>query len=154
LFQIDDKTIIIIIIIVVGSWQLLLVLLAVVVGSCCCCCPDRILVLATGYLPLPRVIYQGSVARPLISRPYIASVDEGGPISLSVTLNLTAEEMSRDLLVDVCVASLTGAIRLPFNKALEIIEDEGIRPQVFKMASTCKRNEYVLLAKMMIGSIA
>jgi uncharacterized protein YbjT (DUF2867 family) len=42
---------------------------------------------------------------------------------------LEAGEISRDLVADVCVASLTDA--KASNKVLEIIEDEGTPPQVF-----------------------
>ncbi len=73
--------------------------------------------------------------------------------SFRETVTLTAEEISRDLVADVCVASLTDA--KASNKVLEIIEDEGRNPTaIFSVASERKRTEHNLLAKaMMIGSI-
>lgn len=42
---------------------------------------------------------------------------------------LNTGEISRDLVADVCVASLTDM--KASNKVLEIIEDEGVPPKVF-----------------------
>lgn len=42
---------------------------------------------------------------------------------------LNSGEISRDLVADVCVASLTDA--KASNKVLEIIEDDGKPPEVF-----------------------
>jgi hypothetical protein len=52
-----------------------------------------------------------------------------GALFISGEDTLNAGEISRDLVADVCVASLTDA--KASNKVLEIIEDEGIPPQVF-----------------------
>lgn len=52
-----------------------------------------------------------------------------GALSISGEDTLNSGEISRDLVADVCVASLTDAKAA--NKVLEIIEDEGTPPKVF-----------------------
>lgn len=52
-----------------------------------------------------------------------------GSLIISGEDTLNAGEVSRDLVADVCVASLTDA--KASNKVLEIIEDEGQPPKVF-----------------------
>eukprot|EP00804_Cyclotella_cryptica_P015384 CCRYP_008014-RA/>CCRYP_008014-RA protein AED:0.05 eAED:0.05 QI:116/1/1/1/1/1/3/724/333 len=52
-----------------------------------------------------------------------------GALKISGEDTLIAGEISRDLVADVCVASLTD--KKASNKVLEIIEDEGTEPQVF-----------------------
>eukprot|EP00977_Amphora_coffeiformis_P028809 scaffold37247_cov191-Amphora_coffeaeformis.AAC.2 len=52
-----------------------------------------------------------------------------GPLVISGEDTLNAGEISRDLVADVCVASLTDA--KASNKVLEIIEDDGKPPEVF-----------------------
>ena len=66
---------------------------------------------------------------------------------------MTAEKISRDLVVGVCVALLTDTSAS--DKVLEIVEDEGRNTTaIFSVASERKRTEHNFLAKaMMIGSI-
>ena len=52
-----------------------------------------------------------------------------GALKISGEDTLNSGEVSRDLVADVCVASLTDA--KASNKVLEIIEDDGTPPQVF-----------------------
>ena len=52
-----------------------------------------------------------------------------GPLVISGEDTLNSGEISRDLVADVCVASLTDPKAK--NKVLEIIEDDGKPPQVF-----------------------
>merc|ERR1740121_2657590 len=52
-----------------------------------------------------------------------------GPLRISGEDTLNSGEISRDLVADVCVASLTDAKAR--NKVLEIIEEEDGKPQVF-----------------------
>ena len=52
-----------------------------------------------------------------------------GALRISGEDTLIAGEISRDLVADVCVASLTD--RRASNKVLEIIEDEETEPRVF-----------------------
>jgi uncharacterized protein YbjT (DUF2867 family) len=52
-----------------------------------------------------------------------------GALKISGEDTLNSGEISRDLVADVCVASLTDA--KASNKVLEIIEDEGVPPKVF-----------------------
>uniref|UniRef100_A0A7S4NHV8 NAD(P)-binding domain-containing protein n=1 Tax=Odontella aurita TaxID=265563 RepID=A0A7S4NHV8_9STRA len=52
-----------------------------------------------------------------------------GELKISGENTLNSGEISRDLVADVCVASLTDA--KASNKVLEIIEDEGVPPKVF-----------------------
>ncbi len=52
-----------------------------------------------------------------------------GALKISGEDTLIAGEISRDLVADVCVASLTD--RRASNKVLEIIEDEETEPRVF-----------------------
>jgi len=52
-----------------------------------------------------------------------------GALKISGEDTLIAGEISRDLVADVCVASLTD--KKASNKVLEIIEDEGTEPRVF-----------------------
>lgn len=52
-----------------------------------------------------------------------------GPLVVSGEDTLNAGEISRDLVADVCVASLSDA--KASNKVLEIIEDDGKPPEVF-----------------------
>ena len=52
-----------------------------------------------------------------------------GSLVISGEDTLNAGEISRDLVAEVCVASLTDA--KASNKVLEIIEDEGKAPEVF-----------------------
>lgn len=52
-----------------------------------------------------------------------------GALAISGEDTLNAGEISRDLVADVCVASLTDA--RASNRVLEIIEDEGTEPRVF-----------------------
>jgi len=52
-----------------------------------------------------------------------------GALQISGEDTLNSGEISRDLVADVCVASLTDA--KTSNKVLEIIEDEGTPPKVF-----------------------
>jgi hypothetical protein len=52
-----------------------------------------------------------------------------GPLIVSGEDTLFSGEISRDLVADVCVASLTDA--KASNKVLEIIEDDGEPPRVF-----------------------
>lgn len=52
-----------------------------------------------------------------------------GPLSVNPENTLNSGEISRDLVADVCVASLTDP--KASNKVLEIIEDEGAPPKVF-----------------------
>lgn len=52
-----------------------------------------------------------------------------GPLSISGEDTLNSGEISRDLVADVCVASLTDS--KASNKVLEIIEDDGKPPKVF-----------------------
>ena len=52
-----------------------------------------------------------------------------GSLKISGEDTLNAGEISRDLVADVCVASLTDG--KASNKVLEIIEDEGSEPRVF-----------------------
>ena len=52
-----------------------------------------------------------------------------GPLRIGGEDTLNAGEISRDLVADVCVASLTDPKAK--NKVLEIIEDEGEEPKVF-----------------------
>jgi uncharacterized protein YbjT (DUF2867 family) len=52
-----------------------------------------------------------------------------GALSINPEDTLFSGEISRDLVADVCVASLTDAKAR--NKVLEIIEDEGVPPKVF-----------------------
>lgn len=52
-----------------------------------------------------------------------------GELKISGEDTLIAGEISRDLVADVCVASLTDSKAK--NKVLEIIEDEGTEPKVF-----------------------
>jgi len=52
-----------------------------------------------------------------------------GSLKISGEDTLNAGEISRDLVADVCVASLTDG--KASNKVLEIIEDEGNEPRVF-----------------------
>jgi uncharacterized protein YbjT (DUF2867 family) len=52
-----------------------------------------------------------------------------GALSINGEDTLNAGEISRDLVADVCVASLTDP--KASNKVLEIIEDEGVPPKVF-----------------------
>jgi len=52
-----------------------------------------------------------------------------GPLKISGEDTLNSGEISRDLVADVCVASLTD--KKASNKVLEIIEDEGSEPKVF-----------------------
>lgn len=52
-----------------------------------------------------------------------------GALQISGEDTLNSGEISRDLVADVCVASLTDAKAV--NKVLEIIEDEGTPPKVF-----------------------
>jgi len=52
-----------------------------------------------------------------------------GALQISGEDTLNSGEISRDLVADVCVASLTDS--KASNKVLEIIEDEGTPPQVF-----------------------
>jgi uncharacterized protein YbjT (DUF2867 family) len=52
-----------------------------------------------------------------------------GALSVNAENTLNSGEISRDLVADVCVASLTDAKAT--NKVLEIIEDEGVPPKVF-----------------------
>lgn len=52
-----------------------------------------------------------------------------GPLVISGEDTLNSGEISRDLVADVCVASLSDA--KASNKVLEIIEDDGKPPQVF-----------------------
>mmetsp|Transcript_63402 Transcript_63402/g.182527 ORF Transcript_63402/g.182527 Transcript_63402/m.182527 type:complete len:328 (+) Transcript_63402:112-1095(+) len=52
-----------------------------------------------------------------------------GPLVISGEDTLNSGEVSRDLVADVCVASLTDP--KASNKVLEIIEDDGKPPQVF-----------------------
>ncbi|MGK3737805.1 MAG: hypothetical protein ACI90V_004652 [Bacillariaceae sp.] len=50
-------------------------------------------------------------------------------LSRSSSVVFNSGEISRDLVADVCVASLTDP--KANNKVLEIIEDEGVPPKVF-----------------------
>lgn len=52
-----------------------------------------------------------------------------GALQISGEDTLSSGEISRDLVADVCVASLTDP--KASNKVLEIIEDEGVPPKVF-----------------------
>jgi len=52
-----------------------------------------------------------------------------GALKISGEDTLNSGEISRDLVADVCVASLTDA--KASNKVLEIIEDDGVPPKVF-----------------------
>ena len=52
-----------------------------------------------------------------------------GALIIAAEDTINAGEVSRDLVADVCVASLTDA--KASNKVLEIIEDEGVPPKVF-----------------------
>lgn len=52
-----------------------------------------------------------------------------GSLVISGEDTLNAGEISRDLVADVCVASLTDG--KASNKVLEIIEDDGKPPEVF-----------------------
>lgn len=52
-----------------------------------------------------------------------------GALSINGEDTLNSGEISRDLVADVCVASLTDP--KASNKVLEIIEDEGVPPKVF-----------------------
>lgn len=52
-----------------------------------------------------------------------------GALSINAEDTLNSGEVSRDLVADVCVASLNDA--KASNKVLEIIEDEGVPPKVF-----------------------
>jgi len=52
-----------------------------------------------------------------------------GALKISGEDTLNAGEISRDLVAEVCVASLTD--KKASNKVLEIIEDEGTEPKVF-----------------------
>merc|ERR1719201_1053868 len=52
-----------------------------------------------------------------------------GALKISGEDTLNSGEISRDLVAEVCVASLTDAKTK--NQVLEIIEDEGTRPKVF-----------------------
>ena len=52
-----------------------------------------------------------------------------GSLRISGEDTLVAGEISRDLVADVCVASLTD--KKASNKVLEIIEDEETEPKVF-----------------------
>ena len=52
-----------------------------------------------------------------------------GPLIISGEDTLNAGEVSRDLVADVCVASLTDP--KASKKVLEIIEDDGKPPEVF-----------------------
>ena len=56
-------------------------------------------------------------------------IPASGSLIISGEDTLNAGEVSRDLVADVCVASLTDA--KASNKVLEIIEDEGKPPEVF-----------------------
>lgn len=52
-----------------------------------------------------------------------------GALKISAEDTLNSGEISRDLVADVCVASLTDA--KVSNKVIEIIEDDGVPPKVF-----------------------
>ena len=52
-----------------------------------------------------------------------------GALSINAEDTLNSGEISRELVADVCVASLNDA--KASNKVLEIIEDEGVPPKVF-----------------------
>jgi len=52
-----------------------------------------------------------------------------GALMISAENTLNSGEVSRDLVADVCVASLSDT--KASNKVLEIIEDDGTPPQVF-----------------------
>ena len=52
-----------------------------------------------------------------------------GALKISGEDTLNAGEISRDLVADVCVASLTDGKAK--NKVLEIVEDEGVEFRVF-----------------------
>ena len=52
-----------------------------------------------------------------------------GELKISGEDTLNSGEISRDLVADVCVASLTD--KKTSNKVLEIIENDGTAPKVF-----------------------
>jgi hypothetical protein len=52
-----------------------------------------------------------------------------GALSINAEDTLNSGEISRDLVADVCIASLND--KSATNKVLEIIEDEGTPPKVF-----------------------
>jgi uncharacterized protein YbjT (DUF2867 family) len=75
------------------------------------------------------LFFQSGIDYTIVRPGGLKAKPPSGALVISGEDTLNAGEISRDLVADVVVASLTDP--KASNKVLEIIEDEGVPPQVF-----------------------